>query len=119
MLSKYPTVVGLTCLGLPGLLRVPFDLQLAHQTCGRSMLGVTHENLAYQYRLPFVDDQLAILDVLAQGRHAAPPHPLGLAGGHLVAAELAGDPPFEPGKRQKDVARTASHCRRGDRKMLG
>src|SRR3546814_18943639 len=70
---------------LPGLCRVPFDLQLAHQTCGRSMLGVTHENLAYQYRLPFVDDQLAILDVIAQVRHAAHPSPLGLAGGNLVA----------------------------------
>src|SRR3546814_2402348 len=77
------------------------------------MLGVTHENLAYQYRLPFVDDQLAILDVIAQGRHAAHPHPLGLAGGNLVADALAGDLTFELGKRQQDVERQASHRRRG------
>src|SRR3546814_20202744 len=50
LLINDPTVVELTGLGLLGLCPVPFDLQLVHQTCGRSMHGDPNENLAYQYQ---------------------------------------------------------------------
>ena len=57
----------------PHLGGVALDLQLAHQLCGRSGLGVAREDVPHQRRLPLVDDQLAVPDVIPQGRCAAQP----------------------------------------------
>jgi hypothetical protein len=71
-----------------------------------------------QLGLAFVGHQPAVLDVVAQRRHAAHPHTLALAGRDLVADALAGDLALELGEGQQDVQHQPPH--RGRRvELLG
>ena len=56
-----------------------------------------------------IDDELAVLDVIAERRLAAHPHALLLGGCDLVANALAGDLTLELGEGQKDIERQPSH----------
>ena len=55
------------------------------------------------------DDQLAVLDRVAERRHTAHPHPLLLRSGDLVADAFAGHLALELGKGQQHVERQAAH----------
>ena len=63
--------------------------------------------------LVFVDDQLAVPHVVAEGRHATHPHALLLGCGDLVAHPLSDHLPFELGEGQQDVERQPPHAGRG------
>ena len=70
-------------------------IDLGHQR-GRAHRDEIIEDAAHQLGFNFVDHQQAIGHVVAQRQRPAHPHPLGLAGGDLVADALAGDPVAGP-----------------------
>src|SRR4029450_4592988 len=62
-----------------------FGLQGRHQPCDRAELRIAPEYVPHQPCLGFVDDELAVLHVVAEGWRAAHPQALFLGGGDLVA----------------------------------
>ena len=58
-----------------------------------------------------VDDELAVLDVVAERHEAAHPHALLAGGGELVADALADDLALELGEGEQDVERQPPHAR--------
>ena len=83
------------------------------ERANRFELQVALEDMSDSLSLVFVDDQLAVLHVVAEGRHAAHPHALLLGCGDLVAHPLPDHLPFELGEGQQDVQRQPSHAGRG------
>ena len=63
-------------------------------------------------------DDLAVLGVVAERRHAADPKPLAFGGGDLVPDALGGDLALELGKRQQHVQGQPAH-RGGGVELLG
>src|SRR4051794_14988379 len=66
-------------------------------------LQVESEDGAHRLGLGRIDDQLALLRVIAERRVAAHPHALLLRGGDLVADALAGDLTLELGKGNRTL----------------
>ena len=60
--------------------------------------------------LLLIDDQLPILDVVAERRQAAHPHALLLRRGDLVADSLAGHFPFKLSKGEQDIQGQPPHA---------
>src|SRR6478735_8101975 len=58
-------------------------VQLALQQPDRAEFGIPTKNEAHGLRLAFVDDELAVLCLIPERRHAAHPHPFLLRGGDL------------------------------------
>jgi hypothetical protein len=71
-----------------------------------------------QSGLDFIDHQQSVLHVVPQGQRPAHPHPLGLAGGDLVADALAGDLAFKLREGQQHVEHQPAH-RGGGVELLG
>src|SRR5712671_2692179 len=72
-------------------------------------LTIESEDAAYRLGLGRVDDERALVDVIAQRHIAAHPHTLLLRGGDLVADAFTGDLTLELGKGQQHVERQAPH----------
>ena len=70
----------------------------------RAEIEVALENKAHCRRLGLVDQQLAILDAVAERHHSTHPDALLLGGGDLVPDALAGDLALELGERQQHVS---------------
>ena len=87
--------------------------QRAHQRGGRADLGEPLEDHADRLGVRFVDDELAVLDVVAERHEAAHPHALLAGGRELVADALADHLALELGERQQDVERQPPHRRGG------
>src|SRR5208337_4242440 len=81
----------LSARSLPSLAHDAGPLELRLQQRDRAELGVAPEDRPDARRLRRVDDQLAILDIVAERDVAAHPHALGLRRGDLVADALARD----------------------------
>ena len=79
----------------------------------RSKLCMLLEQIPDRFRFGFVDDELAVLDVVAQWQVAAHPHALALGRCDLVPDALARDLPLELGERQQHVQSEPPHRRRG------
>jgi hypothetical protein len=80
-------------------------LKQAHRT----QFLIAPEGIADGLSLGLVDDQLAVLQVVAERWLAAHPHPFLLGGSDLVANALASDLPLELGKGQQHVQRETTH----------
>ena len=65
--------------------------QLVLQPPDRAEFGIAAINEAHDFRLAVDDDELAVLRLITERRHAAHPHPLLFRGGDLVADALADD----------------------------
>src|SRR4051812_48905478 len=72
-------------------------------------LMVKSEDAAHRLGLGRVDDQCALVGVIAQRHIAAHPHALLLRGGDLVADAFTGDLPLELRKGQQYIERQAPH----------
>src|SRR6202035_3251463 len=70
-------------------------------------LTIESEDAAYRLGLGRVDDERALVGVIAQRHIAAHPHALFLRGGDLVADAFTGDLPLELGKGQQHIERNA------------
>jgi hypothetical protein len=81
-------------------------------------LQIAPKNVENDAGLGLVDNELAVFDIIAEGRHAAQPQTLFLRCGELVADPFTDDLALELGKGQKDVERQPSHARRRI-KLLG
>ena len=80
------------------------------RTEARSRSAKNHSD---RFGFRFVDDELLVLDVVAEGRLAAHPQALLLRGGDLVADALARDLALELRERQQHVESQPTHGRRG------
>ena len=90
-----------------------FRDQLPRQRGGRADLEEALEDRPNELGIGLVDDQLAVLDLVAQRRPAAHPH-APLAGcGELVPDALADHLALELGKGQQNVQRQPAHRRGG------
>src|SRR5437764_4112992 len=76
-------------------------------------LSIESEDAADGLGLGRVDDERALVGVIAQRDISAHPHALLLRGGDLVADALAGDLPLELSKRQQHIKREPPHRARG------
>ena len=90
------------------------DGDLRRRADGQHLL----EDAPHHCRLGVVDDQQAVLDVVAQRRDAAHPHPFALGGGDLVADALTGDLALELREGQQHVEHQPPH-RGGGVELLG
>src|SRR5277367_138982 len=72
-------------------------------------LTIESEDAAHGLGLGKVDDERALVGVIAQRNIAAHPHALFLRGGDLVADAFTGDLPLELGKGQQHIERQAPH----------
>src|ERR1700722_15383335 len=72
-------------------------------------LTIESENAAYRLGLGRVDDERALVGVIAERHIAAHPHALFLRGGDLVADAFTRDLALELGKGQQHVERQALH----------
>ena len=79
----------------------------------RAQFRIAPEDQPDGRRLRLIDDQLAVLDVIAERHVAAHPHALLLRRRDLVADALAGDLALELGEREQHVERQAPHRGRG------
>src|SRR6202035_3241430 len=75
-------------------------------------LTIESEDAAYRLGFGRVDDERALVGVIAQRHIAAHPHALFLRGGDLVADAFTGDLVLELGKGQQHIERQASMRRR-------
>src|SRR4029077_11967685 len=75
--------------------------------------GIAAKDEAHGFRLALDDDELAVLRLITERRRAAPPTPLLLRGGDLVADALADDLALELREGQQNVEGQAPHrgCR--------
>ena len=87
----------------------PALCKVGAQQPNTTQLQVTLEDKADGLGLGKIDDQLAVGDVIAEGRIAAHPDAFLLGGGELVADALAGDLALELGEGQQDVEGQPSH----------
>src|SRR6266516_4028796 len=67
----------------------------------------------HRFGLSGVDDEFAVLNVIAERDGASHPHALAAGGGELVADALAGDLALKLGKRQQHVEGEPAHRGRG------
>lgn len=67
------------------------------------------EDLANLFGFLFVEDQVAVFEVVAERDHPAHPHAFPLRGGNLVPDTLSGHFPFKLGKGEKNIQRQPSH----------
>src|SRR6266516_6349810 len=65
------------------------------------------------FSLGDIDDEFALLNVIAERDGASHPHTLAAGGGKLIADALAGDLPLKLGKRQQHVEVEPTHRGRG------
>src|SRR5467141_926404 len=78
-------------------------VELVLQQPDRAEFGIAAKNEAHGFRLAVDDDQLAVLRLIPERRHAAHPHPFLLRGGDLVADALADDLALELREGQQNV----------------
>ncbi len=104
--------------GLPYLLTTPSAASSRTIVVAEPHLDEALEDAADDCRLGLVDDQLAVLDVVAERRPAAHPHALLAGGGELVPDALADHLPLELGEGEQDVERQPAH-RGGGVERLG
>ena len=77
-----------------------------------SEFKITPKDVAYGRRFRFVDDEFAVLDVVAERGLAAHPHALLFGRRDLVADPLARDLALELGEGEQHVEREAAHAAR-------
>ena len=94
---------------LPYRFLVPFATSSLRQCRRRAELNEPLEDHPDDRGLGLVNDQLAVLDVVAERRAAAHPHALASGGGELVADALADHLALELGEGQQDVERQPAH----------
>ena len=85
----------------------PVELGLEQRD--RAQFRIAPEDQPDGRRLRLIDDQFAVLDVIAERHVAAHPHALLLRRRDLVADALAGDLALELGEREQHVERQAPH----------
>src|ERR1700686_3731790 len=91
----------------------PFSPDLPLQRRERSEREIALEYHADGFGLVLVGDQLLVLDLIAQGNHAADPKASLFRCGDLVADALAGDLALELGEGQQHVEGQSPHAGRG------
>src|SRR6266567_9452996 len=74
---------------------------------------VAFKDQPHRLSLGGVDDEFAVLNVIAERDGASHPHALAAGGGKLIADALAGDLPLKLGKRQQHVEGEPTHRGRG------
>lgn len=75
----------------------------------RSEFRIAPEDHAHRLGFGVIDDQLAVLNVIAERDIATHPHALSLGGGNFVTDTLTGDLTLELRKREQHVEREAPH----------
>jgi hypothetical protein len=87
----------------------PQPVEFGLEQRDRAHFRIAPEDQPDGRRLRLIDDQLAVLDVVAERHVAAHPHALLLRRGDLVADALAGDLALELGEGEQHVERQAPH----------
>ena len=90
-----------------------FPAQLPLQSRDRAQFLMAFEDLSDELRFFFLDNELAVLDTVAEWRNAAHPQTLLFRRGDLVPDPLAGDLPLELGEGEQDVQGQAPPAGRG------
>ena len=93
----------------PYLLRKPSAASSFAIGRDRGAFGEALEDAADDRRFGLVDDQLPVLDVVAERRPAAHPHALLAGGRELVPDALADDLALELGEGEQDIQRQPAH----------
>ena len=104
-----PAIARLAVLCGPGLRRHAIQFQLLDQCGAGPEFDEALEDVPDQLGLAFVGHQSAVLDVVAQRRHAPHPHAFALAGRDLVADALASDLALELREGEQDVQHQPTH----------
>ena len=106
-------LANLTVLRGPGLRSHAVEFQFLDQHGAGTELDEALEDVSDDLGLAFVEYQSPVVDVIAEGRHAAHPQSFTLAGGNLVADALAGNFALELSKGQQHVEHQPPHRGRG------
>jgi hypothetical protein len=84
--------------------------QLLDQRSPAAELGIAGEDVAHGDGVGFIDEQLALMDAVAERHGTTHPHALLLGRGDLVTDALARDLTLELGEAEQYVEREAAHA---------